>query len=513
MHAKCGKGVAADWNDWNEIRDKTVNCAKEELMLKVNMTAQTSVGLNLLSEDQLAEIHSATLQVLNTVGVEVYEQEALQLLKDAGAYADGTRVRIPVRMVQEALASAPKSVTLYNRLGEPACILEKGRIHYGTGSDTPYTIDIETGERRIATNKDVENAAKLADALDHIDFVMSLGLSSDVPKEASDVYQYQAMVTNTTKPIVFTAHDKEGLLAIHEISSVVAGGDRELAQKPFLALYAEPTSPLLHTQEALEKLLACADKEIPLIYVPATMRGATGPVTPAGSLVVANAEQLSGLVIHQLKRKGAPFIYGGGTPPMDLKTSICSYGSSERDLGCTSLVKIGQYYNLPTFTTAGCSDAHVFDQQAGAEAGFNLLIEGLAGGNLIHDSGYIGIGLISSMEMLVLCDETAANVKYYLKGIEVNAETLALDVIKAVGPGGNFLGEVHTVKNFRQNRLETQVMNRLNLDTWEAAGAKTFAQRANERVKKLLAEHEVPQLPAEVLGRIDEIVARERKHG
>lgn len=481
--------------------------------MKVNMRTQATVGLNLLSDDQIEEIHSATLQVLQTVGVEVYEEEALRLLKDAGADVEGTRVRIPVWLVQQALASAPKSVTLYDRAGEPACILEKGRVYYGSGSDTPYTIDVETGKRRLATNTDVENAAKLADALEHIDFVMSLGLASDSPSEASDVYQYQAMLTNTCKPILFTAHGRQGLLDIHEISAMVVGGDRELRLKPFFALYNEPSSPLLHSKEAVEKLLTCAEMEIPLIYVPATMLGATGPVTPAGSLVVANAEQLSGLVIHQLKKKGAPFIYGGGTPPMDLKTFICSYGSPQRDLGCTSLVKIGQYYNLPTFTTAGCSDAHVFDQQAGMEAGFNLLISGLAGGNLIHDSGYIGIGLISSMEMLVLCDEAANNVKYYLKGVEVNAETLAVEVIKAVGPGGNFISEDHTMDNFRKNRVDTHVVNRLNLDAWEEAGSKTFGELANERVKQLLADHDVAPLPEDVLERINAVVHKERKQG
>ncbi len=479
--------------------------------MKVNMSTQTTVGLNLLSEGQIEEIHSATLQVLQSVGVEVYEEEALQLMKDAGADVEGTRVRIPVWLIQQALASAPKSVTLYNRAGKPACVLEKGRIYYGSGSDTPYTIDIDTGKRRLATTADVENAAKLADALEHIDFVMSLGLASDSPTMGSDVYQYQAMIKNTHKPILVTAHGKQGMLDIHEIASMVAGGDRELRLKPSFALYNEPSSPLLHSKDALEKLLVCAELEIPMIYVPATMLGATGPVTPAGALVVANAEQLSGLVIHQLKKKGAPFIYGGGTPPMDLKTFICSYGSPQRDLGCTSLVKIGQYYDLPTFTTAGCSDAHAFDQQAGAEAGFNLLISGLAGGNLIHDSGYIGIGMTSSLEMLVLCDETANNVKYYLRGVEVNAETLAVEVIKAVGPGGNFLCEKHTMDHFRKNRVDTKVLNRLNVDHWEAAGSKTFGELANERVKKLLAEHNVAPLPEDVLARINAVVLKERK--
>lgn len=343
--------------------------------MRVNITSQQTMGINLLTADQLDEIHFATLEVLDQVGVEVYNDEALELLKNAGAYVEGSRARVPAWMVKEALASAPSQVVMCNRQGQAAMRLEKERIYYGTGSDTPYTIDIETGERRLAVKQDVCNAAVISDALEHVDFVMSLGLASDTPKETSDVHQFEAMLLNTTKPIVFTAHDKQGLLDIVEMSAAVAGSEEKLARKPFLALYAEPSSPLMHSGDALDKLLACAEKRIPLIYVPAVLRGATGPVTLAGSLVVANAEQLSGLVIHQLKRKGAPFIYGGGTPPMDMKTFICSYGSPERDLSCISLVKIGQYYDLPTFTTAGCSDAQTFDQQAGMEAGMNLLIE------------------------------------------------------------------------------------------------------------------------------------------
>lgn len=477
--------------------------------MRVNISSQQTMGINLLTDDQLDEIHFATLEVLDQVGVEVYSGEALDLLRNSGARVEGSRACIPAWMVKEALASAPSQVVMCDRSGKTAMRLEKGRIYYGTGSDTPYTIDIDTGERRPARKQDVCNAAVISDALEHVDFVMSLGLASDTPKETSDVHQFEAMILNTTKPIVFTAHNREGLLDIIEMAAVVAGSGEKLAQRPFLALYAEPSSPLMHSKDALDKLLVCAEKRIPLIYVPAVLRGATGPVTLAGSLVVANAEQLSGLVIHQLKCKGSPFIYGGGTPPMDMKTFICSYGSPERDLSCISLVRLGQYYSLPTFTTAGCSDAQTFDQQAGMEAGMNLLISGLAGGNLIHDLGYIGIGLISSMEMLVLCDEAVNMVKYLLRGVEVNSETLAVEVIRAVGPGGNYVGEDHTYDHFRKNMVNPRVLSRSNLDKWLEGGEKTFGQAANERVRAILAEHRVPELPPAVVERI-EVICRRR---
>jgi trimethylamine---corrinoid protein Co-methyltransferase len=476
--------------------------------LRINSLAQQTMGLNLMTTDQLDEIHFATLEILEQVGVEIYEEECLRLLKDAGAHVEGSRARIPGWMVKDALASAPSQVILYNRHGETGMRLAKGQIHYGTGSDTPSTIDLETGKCRTANNRDVANAAKVADALTNIDFVMSLGLASDVPNMTSDVHQFEAMILNTVKPIVFTAHAKQGLLDIIEIAEVIAGGTDKLARKPMLALYAEPSSPLLHSKDALEKLLICAEKNIPLVYVPAVLRGATGPVTLAGSLVVANTEQLSGLVIHQLKRKGAPFIYGGGTPPMDMRTFICSYGSPERDLSCISLVKLGQYYNLPTFTTAGCSDAHVFDQQAGMEVGMNLLISGLAGGNLIHDLGYLGIGMISSMESLVMCDEAVNNVKYLLRGVEVNAETLAVDVIKAVGPGGNFIASAHTAEHFRKTLSQPKVLSRDNYDRWVEKGSKPFAEVANERVKAILESHKVLDLPPRIVEKVKAIVSR-----
>ncbi|HOL17336.1 MAG TPA: trimethylamine methyltransferase family protein, partial [Bacillota bacterium] len=304
------------------------------------------------------------------------------------------------------------------------------------------------------------------------------------------------------------AHGREGLLEIIEIASIAAGGKETLVEKPYLVLYAEPTSPLQHTREALEKLLTCAAERLPVIYAPAVMSGATGPVTLAGGIVVANAEILSGLVIHQLKAPGAPFICGGGVPPMHMAHSICSYGAPERDLGCISLVRLAQYYRLPVFTTAGCSDAHVFDQQAGMEVGFNLLISGLAGGNLIHDLGYIGVGMTSCLEHLLLCNETVGAVKHLLRGVAITPETLALDLIEKVGPGGHFLSEEHTARHFRREMYFPKVLNRNNYDGWLAEGGKSFGERANEVVKEILAHHKPPALPPEREAEIRRVAAR-----
>ncbi len=481
--------------------------------MHVNKKAYTSLGLNIMTDDQVERIHNGTLQTLERVGVKVFEPEALELLRAAGARIEGNLVKIPPWMLEDALHSAPKRVALANRDGSAAMNLEKGRIYYGAGSEVPFTIDLDSGQRRKVLKRDVCNSSRLIDSLEHIDFAMSLGLISDVEVKYSDVHQFEAMLLNTNKPILFTCYDRRNLDSIIEMASLASGSQDKLRQKSSIALYAEPTSPLVHSRDALEKTLTCAAEEIPLIYATTPMLGATGPVTVAGSLVVANAEILSGLVIHQLKSKGAPFIYGGGIPPMHMGTSICSYGGPERDRGCIALVRLSQYYNLPSFTTAGCTDAHTFDQQAGMEAGFNIAVAGLAGGNLIHDLGYMGVGMISCLEYLLLCNEAVGAAKKLIRGIDVDEEHLALDLIEKVGPGGHYLAEEHTMKHFRSELYFPEVLNRRNYDSWLAEGGKTFYEEANVRVKYLLENHSAGGLSPETTLFIKDAVSRLVREG
>lgn len=469
---------------------------------------QAQPGLDFLSEDALQTLHFSTLKILERVGVHVHEEEALALLKGGGAYVEGNRVFIPPGMVKEALLTVPPCITIASRDRERALELEVGRSYFGTGSDTPFIQDPFTGERRATVKEDVILSTRLSEELPHLDFIMSLALASDVPRKISDLHHFEAMVLNTKKPILYTAHSSKTLRVIFEMASLVAGGERELAQNPFLVLYAEPSSPLIHTRDALEKLLLCAQRRLPVIYAPAIMLGATGPVTQAGSIVVANAEILSGLVIHQLKSPGAPFISGGGTPPLDMRTSICSYGDPRRDLGCISLVRLAQYYKVPVFTTAGCSDAQIFDAQAGMESGFNLLAAGLAGGNLIHDLGYIGVGMTASLEMLLLCNEAVAVVRRFLDGVTINEETLAFDAIEEVGPGGTFFDKEHTFQNFREEMTPTDLLNRMNYDAWSQEGKKTFQERAREKISSIKEREAQPTLPEDVVKGVKGLVER-----
>lgn len=476
---------------------------------KSNFKAYATPQFKMLSDEQIYEIHLATLEVLERTGVEVFDEEGVDLLASAGSHVEGkARVRIPSYLVEDALKSAPKRVTLASRDGRRKVLLEGTKVYFGTGSDCPHILDSFTGERRLSTKEDVEKAALICDSLPNIDFFMSLGLVSDVPGAVSDRHQFQAMLLNTTKPIIFTAHDETGMADIIEMAAVAVGGREQLRGNPCIGLYAEPSTPLQHSKAAVRKLLLAAQEGIPVVYTPCPLAGGTAPATLAGTLVMDNAEVLSGLVMSQLRQKGAPFILGGVVTVMDMKTAIIAYGAPELHMLSAALAEIAHYYRLPMFSTAGCSDAKVMDQQAAIESAFSCLMAALSGANLVHDVGYLESALTGSYEMLVMTNEVIAMVKRIMRGIEVNEESLALDVIDKVGPGGNFLLEEHTLHHFRKEQWHPELMDRNNYEKWRQAGGKTLGQRTTEKVKRILAEYHPEPLSPEKLKQIDAIIAR-----
>jgi len=476
--------------------------------MKANRSFLDRPRLRILSEQEVYELHLATLEVLEKTGVEVYDDEALSVLRKAGCFVHGTRVCIPPYLVKRALNSVPERAAIRDRNGRSAMFLEDSRSYYGTGSDCPTTLDIETGERRPSLLSDVASLARLADYTRNIDFVMSMAFPSDVPAATPTVHEFAAMVNNTTKPIVFTAFSLKSLKAIHQICSIVASGEEAFRQNPFVVHYAEPTSPLMHTKEAAEKLLFCADKGIPIVYAPAPMSGATAPSTLAGTIVVANAECLSGLVMQQLRAPGAAFVYGAFITIMDMSSTVFSYGAPELALMSAALAEMAHFYRLPSWSQACCTDAKVVDQQAAAEYMSSALLAGLAGSNLIHDCGYLESGMTSSHESILLADEIVGLVRRILGGIEVNEETIALDVVAEVGPGGSFLTTEHTLSHFRDEFWFPRFFDRERYGKWQELGSRTVLEKLNKEAKRILDEH-VPEPLAETKrSEIDEILER-----
>jgi trimethylamine--corrinoid protein Co-methyltransferase len=477
------------------------------VLRRSNYLTNSSLSFRVFTEQQCEEIHSATLEVLEKVGVEMHHPKALEVLKKAGCYVDGERVKIPAALVERCIRNAPSRVVLCNREGESKMFLEGSRFYFGPGPTANYTIDPFTGERRHPGISDTCRASRVMDSLQNIDFQMDFGTARDVDDKKSDVYMFEAMLRNSTKPIVHWGFNSENYQTMVDMAAAVAGGLQELQNYPFLCFYSEPITPLQHDYHGLDKAMFMADNNLPCIYTPAPLAGTTAPATLAGTIVIGNAESLSGLVVSQLVREGAPFIMGGVITVMDMATTQITYSSPEFSLMAAGLTNMAQYYKIPMFSTAGCSDSKCVDQQNGIDITTNILMAALSGGNLIHDVGYIESGISTSLLQLVIADDVIGQVKRIVRGIEVNENTLALDVIKKVGPGGHFLAEQHTLENFRKETFFPNLFNRERFDSWTEKGQPELADIARNKLEVILKEYQQKELDKNADNKIKEIMA------
>lgn len=466
---------------------------------KTNYLVNATPTFEVLTEDEIEAIYYSALRVLYETGVRVYDEEGVEVAYSGGAIVedktdDSALVKMPPWMVDKARATLPRKVVVVGPDRKHRMELYKNQIYYGAGSDTPFTIDPYTGKRRRATYKDVKNFARLAQALPNIDFHMSLGIVQDTAVGTYDRWQYLAMLEGTTKPINITAVDLDGVRDQLEMAYIRVGGQEEWKKGPIFSLYIEPVSPLSHSEEVVQKLLFACDHDIPFVYTPCPLAGATAPTTLAGTAVQALTESLFGIVLSQLRKPGASLIIGGLMSNMDMLTTVYCYGSPEMALLSAAYTQITKWLEVPEYETAGCSDAKMFDEQAAMEAAINIATAGLVGGNMIHDVGYLEQGLTSSMEMMVASDEIIDMVKRILRGIPVTDGTKALDVMEDIGPGGHYLEHDHTYHRFKAEIWRPKLIDRLNWENWEKAGSKTYRDRVHDRVIQILETETEPLL-------------------
>lgn len=471
-----------------------------------NHSLQATPFLRWAAPSELEQIHNASLEVLERTGMIVKHSEALALLKEAGCRVKGERVWVPGRLVEECIHLAPKRIAVANRQGRRVMPLEKNHVYYGTGSDLPFTIDLESGERRTAAKEDVVAASKVVDALTNFDFLMSYAIASDTHPSASDLHQFEAMTAHSSKPIIFTAHNAENTEALIMMAAAAVGGVEQLRANPYIILYTEPISPLVHTRDGVGKMFKCVEYDVPVIYTPGVLAGATTPVTKAGCIVQMNAESLAGVVMAQLKKKGAPVIIGGGATPMDMKTTATLYGAPETSMNYALMTQLAQLYGLPNFTEAGCVNAPLPDIQAGIEAAMSIMLAQLAGCNLVHDVGYLEGGKTGYLPFLAICDDIIGMARYTGGGTCTSAEHLAVDCIDDVGPGGDFMGHEHTFKFFREEIWSPRFMSRHRWEQWEAKGKATPTDGALEEVRHILAHHQALPLPGGAAGEMQRII-------
>jgi trimethylamine--corrinoid protein Co-methyltransferase len=477
----------------------------------VNSIAFESPQFAVLSESQIKNIHLASLEVLRRTGIRFHHDEALNLLKEAGAFiSDGNLVKFPAQLVEDAIGSAPSRIVMCDRDGNPSIFLEGSKVYFGTGSDCLNILDPETGKLRKFLQPDLINGYRLCDALPNIHFVMSIGMPSDVESSLSYDAQMALMLEHTIKPIVFVTNDKSSCQRAIDMAAAVAGGYEALAEQQHILLYSEPTSPLQQSETAVDKLLLMAEYSLPVIHSPGPQMGATAPITMAGGLVMSLAEILSSLVLHQLRRRGAPFVFGAGIHHMDMGSMQICYASPEFQLTKAAIAQLGRWYGLPTWGYAGCSDAKIMDEQAALEAMLSVIMAKQSGSNLVHDVGYMESGLSTSFEMIVLTDELVAMTNHFIKGIKVSDDSLMVEEIAKVGPGGQFINTEETLKRFREFWFPNLLDRRTRPD-WLEAGATTLGHRLNMRVKELIKEYRTSPLDSDKKKKVQEILARAKK--
>jgi len=449
------------------------------------------------------------LKILEEVGVKIYNDTALKLLADAGAEIDfdNKLACIPQHLVKESLVKAPSTIRLYSRNGKHDRILEGNRITYNPGSAALYILDSKTGEVRRPVPRDLADLVRLTDALKHIQAQSTALVVSDAPEAIVDRYRLYIVLKNSPKTIITGTFTIDGLYDMKRMLEAVVGGEKELARKPMAIFDTCPSAPLKWSELLSQNLIDCAKFRIPAEIISMPQLGATGPATLAGSLVQHNAEFLSGLVMAQLTNPGAPVIYGGSPTTLDPKFATACLGAIETMmLGC-SYAQIGKYYGLPTHMYLGLSDTKVIDAQCGFESGIAIVLGALAGINVISGPGMLNFENCQSLEKLVVDDAICGMALRLVEGVRVDDETLALDLIRKVGPGGMYLAEKHTLQWFKKEQyIPSQLIDRQEFKAWKTAGSKDTAQRAREIVERTLKEHQPEPLPPDIEKDLDNVL-------
>ncbi len=468
----------------------------------------------MLNEQEIAAIQDASVAILRDTGIMVRHDEMLRRLGEAGAKVDAARkiARLPERLVMDSVGRAGKQYVLYGRdksriarfgYGDPVLMSSPGQFAW---------IDLETGQRRPATIQDTQDAIRLGDALENITIVGAMAQPETISEKYRDVVLTAELVKRTTKPSRCWVRNGATARYILEIYRTIAGGDATLRAHPMVEAFLEPISPLQLPGDGLEIVKEFAQAGQPVSIGPMAMTAGTAPGTLAGTLAQENAEILAGIVITQLLAPGTPITYGGIPHIMDPRTGICSFGSPEQGLMAVAMVQIAHSYGFPVYINVGLTDAKLPDAQAGMEKAATLLSGALAGADTFGHCGICGTDHAGSPLWLVFDDELMSYTKRIARGFAVDAEQLATDVIRSVGPAGNFLAEEHTVRHFREEMwLPSSIWTRQPYDLWQNEGATSFADRLRARVSDILTTHQVQPLDEALARETDRIVASAKR--
>jgi len=454
--------------------------------------------MQILNDPQLSAIHAATLDVLETTGVLITHPKALEILHGAGCRVQEGRVRFPASLVEKSISSAPKSVTLGNRDNSRLMVLEGRNTYFGTTIDCVNYLDPDTGDLSECRSENVTSMAKLAEALDNYDWIMTLGIARDLPEDLADRGVARIALEYCSKPVIVSCNDAESLREIYEMALLTKGGREDFRKAPNLGTLNCTISPLTYDDKLVEKNIYAAENGIPIVHYSGMQLGGSFPATLASGIVMGAAESLSGLVLQQLINPGAPFVFGSFITIMDMKTTVFSYGAIEMAMMVGGMSQLAQKYGLPFFSTAGCTDSKEVDVQAAVEGSMQDLVMAAVGGGMVHDTHcWLDHGSTLSPAHLVVGQEILAMAKKFAQGISVSNETLATALIDKIGPGGTFLMDPHTMKNFR-SVLYPQLFQRTKGRAPGSPLEDRFEDRLKAKTLELLAAPAVNVLAEEI---------------
>jgi trimethylamine--corrinoid protein Co-methyltransferase len=444
--------------------------------------------IKVLDEKHKEQIIGEAKQILETQGIFIENQEAIELFEENGLNHEGMRYFIPSDLIKKSLASVPNEISLYDRDGEKCITLGEDLVHFDPGSAAIFILDEDTGEIREGMSKDFIRFSKVVEQLKFIEAQSTALIYQDVPKEAQDWHRLYLALSNCYKPVITGTFRKESFSIMKELLVACRTSEEDLARKPLAIFDACPSPPLKWSDLTTQSLIDAAKAMIPSEFVSMPLAGASAPITLIGSITQHCAECLAGVVIVQLAKKGAPLIWGGSPAVFDMKHGTTPMGAIETMMINLGDVEIGKYINLPTHAYMSLSDSKVPDSQAGFEAGMGALLAGLAGINMVSGPGMLDFESTQSVEKLIIDNEIIGMVKRLLQGIEDYGTPFASEILKDYEEKEELLSHPSTLKYFRNELfLPSPIIDRRTRDSWKVSGSKSARKRAKEEATKLLS--------------------------
>lgn len=467
--------------------------------------------IEILEKNGIEKIDQTSIKVLDEVGVKMDHPEALRIFKSNGCEVDYAKkvVKIPEHLIREQLKQVPKTFDIYSR--------DLERMEVGTDyfymlspSDNAFLIDMGTSRRRPGSIEDCKQMARLVDALEFYHICCTPLLPQELPATIRGLAASVETLKNMSKhylPEPVTAAEVTHLI---EMGEAIAGGQENLTKKPVISSYVCPTAPLVFPDISLEVVLGYADHGLPVTISSAPIAGIGSPITMAGTMAIQTAENLAGITLTQLVRKGCPQLYGGSALSFDMSTGTLAHGAIEFSIFSLAEAQMARHYGVPHYGAGGLTNSHLADAQAGYEKMATTLLSYHAGADWAVECSLENHGLYAA-EDLILQNEISGIVQRTGRAFEVNDETLAFDLIKKVGIGGDYLSEKHTRTNMRRDYWYPSLTDRLSYETWVTKGAKDFRTRANEKAKQLLTEYQPRPLDASIRKELDQILESAKK--